>query len=459
MTLYKSLENKKVLVLGMARSGYSVTKLLLKQGAIVTLNDKNEIIDEHKLKALEAAGVKIITGAHPLSLLAPTPDLIIKNPGIPYTLPLLEKAAALDIPIITEVELAAALLPIPIIGITGSNGKTTTCELTAAILRQYFSYHHVYLVGNIGVPLSEIVYDVKKDDHVVTELSSFQLAGSPTLHPHIAAITNIYSAHLDYHGTQEAYEAAKFHMIENQTEQDYIIFNDDLAQMREKISQHTKAQLVPFSRQKVVEEGAYILDGWIYFQKERILPCECVQLPGLHNLENVLVATAIAKLSGVSNDAIMVAVSEFHGVKHRTQFVAKIDDRTYYNDSKATNTQATIQALRGFQTPLVLIAGGLDRGNDMLELIPEFKKYVKALVTFGQTSDKMAHLGQQAGVKAIYTCDTVAQAVKKATEISDKGDIILLSPANASWDQYQTFEQRGDDFIRSVEHLKQKEGK
>lgn len=449
MTNTYQVNGKKVLVIGLARSGKSVAELLVTLGAQVTVNDRADI-DATTQQTLKEQGIQVVTGGHPLSLLDESFDLVIKNPGIPYNVPLIERILQLDIPLITEIEFATSMLAAPFIGITGSNGKTTTSELTAVILREAATEHQVILAGNIGVPLSNSVAEISANDEVVLELSSFQLQGSPTIHPHIAAITNIYSAHLDYHGTQAAYEAAKMNITKNQTDQDYLIYNADLAGMREKVAAHTAAQLIPFSRREVVKTGVYIENDWVFFREEAIFPVAAIQLPGLHNRENVLVATAIAKLRGVSNETIEKAVAKFQGVKHRTQFVKEIAGRKYYNDSKATNTQATIQALRGFPKSVVLIAGGLDRGNDMLELVPEFKAHVKKLVTFGQTAEKLAKIGEKAEVQEVITCESVREAVQAATRISEANDIILLSPANASWDQYQTFEERGDDFIEAV---------
>jgi UDP-N-acetylmuramoylalanine--D-glutamate ligase len=270
--------------------------------------------------------------------------------------------------------------------------------------------------------------------------------------PKIALVTNIFDAHLDYHGTKEEYINAKAHIFKNQTEDDFAVVNFDDENVMNMVTD-SKATIVPFSTTSIVENGAYIKDGSIFFRGKEVIEIHKIVLPGKHNLENILAAIAITKLLGVENEAIERVLTTFTGVEHRLQYVTEINGRKFYNDSKATNILATQKAISSFTKPVILIAGGLDRGNDFDDLIPHLNN-VKKMVTYGQTALKLEQSADKAGMKDVKTVDNVEEAVNEAFTHSEVGDIILLSPACASWDQFKTFEERGNKFIQAVHKLK-----
>ncbi|HFL0870276.1 TPA: UDP-N-acetylmuramoyl-L-alanine--D-glutamate ligase [Enterococcus faecium] len=453
MKKISTYENKKVLVLGLAKSGVSAAKLLHELGALVTVNDGKPFDENPEAQELLSLGIKVITGSHPIELLDEEFSLMVKNPGIPYSHPLVAKAQEMGIPVITEVELAYEVAECPIIGITGTNGKTTTTTMTGLLLNAGADQGIARLAGNIGYPASGVAQEAKSEDKIVMELSSFQLMGITDFRPHIAVITNIYEAHIDYHGTRKEYVKAKWNLQKNMTEKDYLILNWNQSELQE-LAQRTKARVLPFSTKEVLEDGVYADDYSIYYKKEKIMEISELGVPGKHNVENALAAISVAKLYGISNEAIRETLHFFHGVPHRTQHVGEIQGRKFYNDSKATNILATKMALSGFETSkVVLLAGGLDRGNTFDELIPSLKG-IKAMVVFGQTKEKLMDAGKKAGIETIVTADSVEQAVPLALENSTDGDVVLLSPANASWDQYPNFETRGNRFMEAVNRLK-----
>ncbi|MDE3838426.1 UDP-N-acetylmuramoyl-L-alanine--D-glutamate ligase [Bacillus methanolicus] len=442
--------HKKILVLGLAKSGVSAASLLHKLGAFVTVNDKKPLSENPEAQGLLVQGIKVICGDHPIELLDEGFELIVKNPGIPYYNPMIKGAIEKGIPVITEVELAYQISEAPFIGITGTNGKTTTTTLIYEMLKAGNKYP--LIAGNIGTVASDVAQEAGNHNTIVIELSSFQLMGIDTFKPKIAILTNIYDAHLDYHGTKEEYIHAKAMITKNQMEDDYLIYNAE-QEIVSRIAKNSRAKTIPFSAAQVLNEGIYVKDGAVFFNGEKIINTNDIALPGQHNLENILSAVAAAKLSGVDNEAIFRVLSTFTGVKHRLQFVCELNGRKFYNDSKATNILATTKALAAFKEPVILLAGGLDRGNEFDELVPSLKN-VKALITFGQTAEKLERAGRLAGIKTILRVDNVESAVPQAFQQSEQGDVILLSPACASWDQYKTFEVRGDIFIEAVHKLK-----
>ncbi|MFS0942536.1 UDP-N-acetylmuramoyl-L-alanine--D-glutamate ligase [Enterococcus thailandicus] len=446
-------ENKKVLVLGLAKSGFSAAKLLHELGALVTVNDGKPFDENPEAQDLLALGIKVVTGSHPIELLDEDFSVMVKNPGIPYNHPLVAKAQEMGIPVITEVELAYEVAECPIIGITGTNGKTTTTTMTGLLLNAGESKGMARLAGNIGYPASSVAQEAQADDKIVMELSSFQLMGITDFHPNVAVITNIYEAHIDYHGTREEYVKAKWEIQKNMTTEDYLILNWNQEELR-MLSQTTQAQILPFSTTEVLEKGAYCVEGIIYYNQEKIMDASDLGVPGAHNIENALAAITVAKLYDISTEAIKQTLHLFHGVPHRTQYVGEIQGRKFYNDSKATNILATEMALSGFAPEkMILLAGGLDRGNSFEELVPSLQN-VKALIAFGETKHKLVEAGQKAGIQVIEITDNVETAVPLALALSDEEDVILLSPANASWDQYPNFEIRGTRFMEAVNKLK-----
>ncbi|MFA9468331.1 MULTISPECIES: UDP-N-acetylmuramoyl-L-alanine--D-glutamate ligase [unclassified Streptococcus] len=444
----RSFNNKKVLVLGLAKSGEAAARLLDRLGAIVTVNDGKPFEDNPAAQNLLEAGIKVICGSHPLDLLDENFELIVKNPGIPYTNDMIQKAQEKRIPIYTEIELAYLNSEAPIIAITGSNGKTTTTTMIADVFEQ--AGRSGLLSGNIGFPASEVAAHATATDTLIMELSSFQLMGIEQFHPKIAVITNFFEGHLDYHGTFEDYVSAKWRIQDNMTPVDYLVINHDQAMARE-LAQQTSATVVPISTTGLVD-GAYLLDGQLYFREEAIMPAHLIGVPGSHNVENALATIAVAKLSGIENQAIIAALSQFGGVKHRLQKVATIAGVTFYNDSKSTNTLATQKALSGFDNhQLLLIAGGLDRGNDFDDLLPHVEG-LKGMIVLGETAPKLIALCEKAGINYQEAKD-VKEAVHLAFAKAQAGDVILLSPANASWDMYKNFEVRGDEFLAAVDQL------
>jgi UDP-N-acetylmuramoylalanine--D-glutamate ligase len=276
--------------------------------------------------------------------------------------------------------------------------------------------------------------------------------GIESFQPKIAALLNLFEAHLDYHGTKEEYAKAKANIFKNQTEDDYAVVNAD-DELVMKLAEQSKGTIIPFSSTKPLSAGASVKNGYVCFNDEPIMKVEEIVLPGKHNLENILAAIAIVKLYGASNEAIHKVLTTFTGVKHRVQFVGEVNGRKFYNDSKATNILATKVALSAFSQPLILLAGGLDRGNEFDDLISSLKG-IKAVITFGQTAEKIERAAREAGIQFVKRVDNVEQAVPAAYELSEAGNVILLSPACASWDQFKTFEERGDMFIQAVHKLK-----
>ncbi|MFI3595027.1 UDP-N-acetylmuramoyl-L-alanine--D-glutamate ligase [Streptococcus uberis] len=445
----KTFNNKKVLILGLAKSGEAAARLLSRLGAIVTVNDGKAFEENPAAQSLLEEGIKVVCGSHPLELLDEDFAVMVKNPGIPYQNPMVEKALSKGIPVLTEVELAYLISEAPIIAITGSNGKTTTTTMIADVLNH--GGKSALLSGNIGFPASEVAMTASQDDILTMELSSFQLMGIKDFHPHIALITNLMPTHLDYHGSFDAYIQAKWNIQNNMTADDVLILNAEQEQIKE-LAQKTQASLVYFSSKEKVE-GAYQEDGKLFYKGEYIMDAQSLGVPGFHNVENALATIAVAKLSGISNQAIAETLSSFGGVKHRLQKLGTIKDVAFYNDSKSTNILACQKALSGFDNnKVILIAGGLDRGNAFDTLIPDIKG-LKKMILLGESAEKMKVAAESAGVGYLEAKD-VADATRIAFEQAQPGDIILLSPANASWDMYPNFEVRGDEFIESFQQLK-----
>lgn len=449
MKSVKTFENKKVLVLGLAKSGEAAARLLTKLKAIVTVNDGKPFDENPSAQALLEDGIKVICGSHPLELLDENFELMVKNPGIRYDNPMVARALEKGIPVITEVELAYLISEAPIIGITGSNGKTTTTTMIADVLNN--GGQSGLLSGNIGFPASKVAQTATAQDTLVMELSSFQLMGVESFHPHIAVITNLMPTHIDYHGSFEDYVAAKWNIQKNMTDADFMVlnFNQDLSK---ELAQKTQATVVPFSTFERVD-GAYLENGTLYFKGEAVMKADEIGVPGSHNIENALATIAVAKLSGIANDAIKETLSHFGGVKHRLQALGEVRGVKFYNDSKSTNILATQKALSGFDnSKVILIAGGLDRGNEFDELVPDIAG-LKLMVILGESAPRVKRAADKAGVAYVDAKD-VAEASHLAFENASAGDIVLLSPANASWDMYKNFEVRGDEFIAAFEEIK-----
>lgn len=449
MIQYTKLQHKKVLVLGLAKSGVAAAELLHELGAFVTVNDSKPFDENPQAQSLLEKGITVICGRHPEDLLDEGFELVVKNPGIPYSNPIVDDAVKRGLQVITEVELAYLVSEAPIIGITGTNGKTTTTTLIFEMLKS--GGKKPLIAGNIGTVACGVAASASKENVIVTELSSFQLMGTKEFKPKIAILTNLYDAHLDYHGTFEDYAEAKFNITRNQDETDWLIYNRE-QEIVQKYAAKSNAQKVPFSSNGRSNEGISADETTIYWQGEAILERVNIALPGKHNLENILAALAACILYGCEIEALEEVLKTFTGVRHRTQFVREWNGRKIYNDSKATNCLATKVALDAFTQPTILLAGGLDRGHSFEELRASMKN-VKSVVAFGQTGERFIEFAKSCGVEETVLAENVEAAVPKAASISQSGDVILLSPACASWDQYKSFEIRGDLFIDAVMKL------
>lgn len=444
---------QKILILGMARSGYEAAKVLIERDCEVVLNDSKteDKMDSSQVEELRNLGVSLIFGSHPDDLLDDSFDFLIKNPGVPIDHIYVEKAKELGIEVINEVEMAYRLLPedVTLIGITGTNGKTTTTTLTYEILKEAFG-SRVHLAGNIGYPLCSFLKKLKKDDIIVMEVSCQQGENLKEFKPHIALFTNLTEAHIDFMKSYEHYKAVKAKMFYNQKEDDIAILNienEDVLDVTRSICSTTKY----FSSKNEVS-GSYIKDDFIYYYGEKVLNVSDIFIKGRHNLENVMASIMIVKEFDVSNDIILKVVSTFKGVEHRLEYVDTVDGVKYYNDTEATNIKCTQIALSSFKEPQILILGGLERGQNFDDLTP-FIDGVKAIVGIGQCRSRVLEYGTSMD-KPTYIYETLKEAFPKCVELAVEGDVVLLSPASASWDQYKECEERGSEFKEYVSELK-----
>jgi UDP-N-acetylmuramoylalanine--D-glutamate ligase len=445
------LNGKKILVVGLGKSGLASALFLRKHGAQVTVSDirSTEALSA-ELPELLDAGVMVEAGGHGL-LTFRRQDLIVVSPGVPLTTPEIEQVRTFGTPIIGELELASRFLKGRTLAITGSNGKTTTTALAGEIFRA--AGLPTQVGGNIGVPVISLVPESAEDSWNVLEVSSFQLESIVDFHPSIAVILNISPDHLDRHGTLESYIAAKQRIFLNQTGEDFLILNAE-----NEHTQHSTAkassQVYWFSHRRPVRRGAFQFQDKIVFRPdensspEPILPVSEILLKGEHNIENVLAAVCAARLAGIAPEVIRKAVGGFHAVEHRLEFVARIADVDYYNDSKATNVDATMKALAAFHGGVHLILGGRDKNSDYATLIPLLKERARAVYTIGEAAEKIER--QIAGAVTLHHCGTLAEAVDRAASQAKAGDTVLLAPACSSFDQFENFEDRGRRFRRLV---------
>lgn len=441
-------QNKKILVLGAARSGISCASKLIELNNEVILNDLKET-DNLEITKLKEKGVKCILGSHPDDLLDSSFDYVIKNPGIRNDHKYVILAKKLNIPVINEVEFAYHLLPkVKLIAITGTNGKTTTTTLTYNILKEEYGLR-VKLAGNIGYPLTSIVDTLKDDDILVMEISCQQLANLDTFKPDIALLTNLSPAHIDFFGDYETYQDVKLKLFKNQTNKDLAILNLDNYDSMKKTS-NLKAKRMYFSVKEKAD--ASYLNSNLMYQDEVIMPRNKMFLKGDHNVSNALASIIICKELGVKNETICKVLENFRGVEHRLELVDVINNRKFYNDTEATNIKCTQIALNAFTEPTIIFLGGLERGQDFNELKP-FMKNVKLILGIGQCRKRVLEFGNSLGIKTIIH-EHLNDAFYDAYKSSASGDVILLSPASASWDQYKECEERGAEFKKLVEGLK-----
>lgn len=451
-----NLKNKKVLLVGLAKTGVSTIKHLNRLGAKVVVND---IKDKDTLKDIldelsDLNNVEYILGYHPENV--DDVDITVVSPGVPLDLPFILKLKSKNIEIIGEVELAYRLSQNPIfIGITGTNGKTTTTSLVGEIFKK--ASRDTYIVGNIGNPVIDTVGIANENSVLVTELSSFQLESIDKFKPHVSAILNFTEDHLNRHHTMKAYIEAKARIFENQDSKDFCILNYDDEDVRS-LSDSVKAKKIFFSRKKSLEYGIYLDEKKNIIinidEKITLLNKDELSLPGDHNLENCMAAAAIAYVSNIDIDVIRKVLKTFAGVEHRQEFVRNLNGIMFVNDSKATNPDSSIKAVQSYNRPIVLIAGGMDKQSSFDEFLDIAKENVYALVLLGETAQKIKECAQNKGFDNITIVKDMKEAVNASYQIAKDGDVVLLSPACASWDMYKSFEVRGIDFKDNVNNLR-----
>jgi UDP-N-acetylmuramoylalanine--D-glutamate ligase len=446
------LQGKRVLVVGLGKSGVASALFLKSRGARVTVSDsKTPDQLKEEIPRLLDEGISVETGGHGDRTFQ-NQDLIVVSPGVPTDAAPLVQARALGEKVIGEVELAAQFFPGKILAITGSNGKTTTTTLAGEVVRN--GGFPTVVGGNIGTPAISLVEDATEDTIAVLEVSSFQLETIETFRPHIAVVLNVTPDHLDRHRTFAAYADAKARIFENQGSSDFAVLNaDDPTCVG--MASRTKAQVFWFSRKREVNQGAYVRDGRVLFRdasgQREIMQISEIPLKGAHNVENVLAAICVGVLSNVEPRRIGKAVREFRAVEHRLEYVASIGGVEYYNDSKATNVDATIKALESFPANIHLILGGKDKGSDYTVLNDLLRQRVKRVYTIGAAAAKIE--SQIKGAVEIVHAETLENAIRRAADAAQAGDIVLLAPACASFDQFHSYEHRGKVFKEVVRSL------
>lgn len=444
------MKNKKILVVGLGKSGMAMLKVLNKLGNEVDVYDGKEkhLIDN--IDEIKKISVKQFFNEVPL---IKEYDIIALSPGVSTDLGFIKNERGFGIEILGEIEIAHQLSNGDFIGITGTNGKTTTTSLIYDIFKNYFN--NVQLVGNIGIPAIEKVVDTNGKQIFVAEISSFQLETIKTFKTKIAVILNITEDHLDRHKTMENYIKAKFRIFENIDDDGYIVLNYDDELLRGIDSK--KGKIFFFSRKEILDNGCYVKDGDILIKDGEKIVCvmktDEIFILGNHNIENVLAAVSVAYLYSIPIDIIKNTIINFKGVEHRLEVFGNKFERVFINDSKGTNPDATIKAIEAMDAPTVLIAGGMDKKADFKDMIECFKDKIKYLVLFGETKNIIKKTATDLGYNNVVIVENLDQAVVKAVEVSDKGYNILLSPACASWDMYENFEARGNHFKRIVEKL------
>jgi UDP-N-acetylmuramoylalanine--D-glutamate ligase len=443
---------KRISVLGMARSGIACAKLLKKTGAEVFVSDtKEKEFLSSEINQLDELGIDLETGGH-TSKAVVDKDFIVVSPGIPIDIPILNQAEALGIPIFSEIEVAYWLTDAEIIGITGSNGKTTTVTLIGEILKEDKRERQVG--GNIGTPFSSIVEKISPDGIIVLELSSFQLERIEEFRPYIASVLNITPDHLDRHPDMKSYMEAKLRILENQTEDDFAVLNmDDEGSLR--FASYGKSQKIFFSTQKELEQGAFVQEGKLISRwngsKMEIIETNQIGIKGPHNLSNACAACAICSILEVSPESIRKALRSFTGVEHRLEQVATISGISFVNDSKATNVDSVWYALQSVTPPIILIAGGRDKGGDFTRLRELVGKNVKALVLIGEAEEKIKKaLGD---LVPTFHSDSMEEAVELSFKKAGPKETVLLSPGCASFDMFKDYQHRGEVFKVSVKNL------
>ena len=444
-------KDKKVMVVGMAASGISAAKLLKKLGAQVLLYDAKPK-ESFELSDVEE-GCLLRFGVDPCEVVREA-DMLVMSPGVPVKLTFVDLAKELNKPVIAEIELGYLTAQADFVCISGTNGKTTTTALTGEIFKN--AGRDTFVLGNIGTPICEHSLETVKGDVIVAETAALQLETIDTFHPRAAALLNVTEDHLNRFGTMEYYTACKMRMFENMTGDDFAILNKDDKLASEQAKNIANAKLLWFSHKEEVE-GAFVRDGRIVFKNGDFFADVCaadeVYIPGEHNLENALAATALAMCMGVPAQVVAQTLKSFKGVEHRIENAGTVHGVTFINDSKGTNPDATMKAIAAMKAPTVLILGGYDKGSEFDELFAAFTDNIKSVVILGATRDKIKDAADRAGFKNYALADTFEEAVRKAYELADEGENVLLSPACASWDMFKCFEQRGEVFKQIAKSL------
>lgn len=460
MLSFPELAGKKTVVIGLARSGLAAAQLLLAGGAEVILNDQKGLTEaQAELQVLSGnKRVSFVFGSHPAEIVTHETQFVVKSPGVPLDLPPLQRAVELGVPVISEVELASWYIAAPIFAITGTNGKTTTTALTGEMFK--LSGRRTFVAGNIGLPLAAIAAQAAAEDVVVAELSSFQLESTLYFRPQVSAILNITPDHLDRHGSFTAYREAKAKIFANQEAGTAIVLNADDPETMALCGRST-AHTYLFSRRREVRQGAFVRDGLLILRDENREVAVCaareVAIPGAHNLENALAASLIAWLGGTAPAAIAAALRSFRGVPHRLEPVGHVGGVDFVNDSKGTNSDAAIKALEALSRRKVLIAGGYDKGGSFASFAQAVREHVSFVVIIGQVAARLAEALRLAGFSSYIFAASLEEAVQKAYQAARPGDVVLLSPACASWDMFSNYEERGEQFRQAVRVLEGKE--
>lgn len=450
------LNDLKVLVSGIAKSGISAAKLCKRLGADVTIQDSKteDKLDSSVISDLKNCGIHFYTGKNPDDIVE-NMDLLVMSPGVPTDLPFVNRARENGVKVIGEIELAYEFCKSPVVGITGTNGKTTTTTLVGEIMKAYFD--NSYVVGNIGNPFADITLDTTDDGVVTAELSSFQLETIIDFKPKVSAVLNITPDHLNRHHTLENYILAKERVFENQDENDYCILNYNDAATR-KMADKTRAKVIFFSLDNVIEEGIYSDEKSIYINamgyNQKVCDIDELKILGGHNVENAMAAVGMSVAMGVPMDVIIRVLKEFTAVEHRIEYVTTVNDIDFYNDSKGTNPDASIKAVLAMKRPICIIAGGYDKGSDFTEWISYFKGRVKFVAVIGAVKELIVDTLNKAGFDNYKIADTFEEAMDLCYENAEKGDCVLLSPACASWDMFKSYEQRGEIFKEYVKKFR-----
>ena len=442
-----------ILIIGAARSGVASAEYLLSIGKQIVISDMNTKLAEDVETQLGHASVSYVWGKQP-DVAALQPELIVMSPGVPLSIPPVVKARELGIPVISEPELAFRYSDVPFVAITGTNGKTTTTTLTAFLLEK--EGRKVVAGGNIGLPLISQCPQMSANDIVVAEMSSFQLESVDSFCPKVAVVMNLTPDHLDRHKTMEAYAAAKANIFKNQGPEDYLLLNKDDAIVAA-MAAGAKSHVYYFSQQEILDEGIWLEDGNLVYRLDKngapqvLIPAAEIGIVGSHNWQNAMAASLAALLMGQQPEIIAERLRAFKGVAHRMEPVATIDGVLYVNDSKGTNPDSTEKALGSYgKRPIVLIAGGRNKGSDMAVLVPLMRAHCRGVVLVGEATGDFIDAFERTDYTDYVCADSFEDAVAKAREMAQSGDVVLLSPACASWDMFDNFEQRGDLFKELV---------